>query len=113
MLTLVRVQKIEQFGAMRLLHLVEDVGDAVGRHAGKQLCRGFPRHQLDNFGFVLQPRLVEHLDGAIGRQLQQNRGREFQRHVVDGFDDVGRAFVEHAGGKECGSTISSGFAAGS
>ena len=85
---------------MRLFHLMEDVGDAVGRHAGQQLGGGFPRHQRDEFGFAFQPRLVEDFNGAIGRQMKQNRGCEFRRHVVEGFDDVGGAFVDHACGEE-------------
>jgi hypothetical protein len=96
----VGVQEIEQLGAVRLFHLVEDVGDAVGRYAGKQLCGCFPRHQRDEFGFAFQTRLVEDFDRGLGRQLKQNRGCKFCRHVVEGFDDVGRAFVDHAGGEE-------------
>jgi hypothetical protein len=30
----VGVQQVEQFGAVRLFYLVEDVGHTVGRHAG-------------------------------------------------------------------------------
>ena len=96
----VGVQQIEQLGAVRLFDLVEDVGDAVGRNAGQQLCGSFSRHQRDEFWFAFQPRLVEDFDGAIGRQMKQNRDSEFWRHVVDGFDDVGRAFFDHACGEE-------------
>ena len=67
---------------MRLFDLMEDVGEAVGRNAGKQLGRGFPRHQVDEFWFAFQPRLVEDFDGAIERQMKQNRDRESRRHVV-------------------------------
>jgi len=31
----VGIQESEQFGAVRFLHLVEDIGHPVGRHAGK------------------------------------------------------------------------------
>jgi hypothetical protein len=96
----VGVQQIEQFGAVRLLDLPEDVGDAVGRHAGQQLCGRVPRHQREEFWFAIQSWLVEDFDGAIGRQMKQNRDGEFRRHVVKGFDDVGRAFFDHAGGEK-------------
>jgi len=85
---------------MRLLDLPEDVGDAVGRHAGQQLCGCFPRHQRDEFWLAFQSGLVENFNGAIGRQMKQNRNCEFRRHVVKGFDNVGRAFFDHAGGEE-------------
>src|SRR6202048_2090349 len=78
----VGVQQIEQFGAVRLLYLMEDVGDSVGRHAGQQLCGCFPRHQRDEVWFAFQPRLVEDFNGAVGRQAKQKRGCEFRRHCV-------------------------------
>ena len=85
---------------MRLFDLTEDVGEAVGRHAGQQLCGCFPRHQRDEFWFAFQPRLVEDFNGAVGRQVKQNGDCEFRRHVVEGFDDVGGAFFDHACGEE-------------
>ena len=97
----VGIEQIEQLGAVRFFHLVEDVGNPVGRHAGQQLGGGLPRHQGDDFGFAVQPRLVQHFNGEIGRQMQQNPGCKFCRHVVEGFDDVGGAFVDHAGGEKC------------
>jgi hypothetical protein len=97
----VGVQQIEQFGAVRFFHLVEYVGNPIGRHAGKQPCGGIPRHQRDDFGFAVQPGLVKHFNGEIERQMKQNPGCEFCRHVVESFDDIGPAFVDHAGGEKC------------
>jgi hypothetical protein len=92
----VGVQQIEQLGAVRLFHSAEDVGDAVGRNPGKQLCGRFPRHQRDEFWFAFQPRLVEDFNGAIGRQMKQNRDREVWRPLVEGFHDIRRTLVDHA-----------------
>jgi hypothetical protein len=96
----VGVEQIEQLGAVRLLYLTEGIGEAVGRHASKQFCGCFPRHQGDEFWLAFQPWLVENFNGAIGRQVKQNRDRKFRRHVVKGFDDVSRALFDHACGEE-------------
>jgi hypothetical protein len=91
-----RSSSSEQCG---LFDLAEDVGDPVGRHAGKQLCGCFSRHQRDEFWFTFRPRLVDDFNGAIGRQMKENRNCEFWRHVVEGFDDIGRTLVDHACGE--------------
>ena len=93
------VEPLHQFGAGRLLELLDDVGGHVGRHAGQQDGRGLPRQRLDDLGAEIQFRLVENLDRNIDRQKHQHRRRVLRFELVENFDVIGDMAVTQARGQ--------------
>ena len=71
----------------------ENVGDAIGRHAGNHRHRDVTRHCVDDLSRAFETRLVEDLDRPIEWKVQDDRRRLLRRVLVQDFDDVGGVFV--------------------
>ncbi len=87
------IETREQVGTARLLKVLENIGDTVGRHAAQQRKHTISWHRFDNLRRIGKNWVIENGNREFDGQVEQHCHRDFGVLIVQRFGDVGRPFL--------------------